>query len=203
MGWFIIFGQIGILKYSKNSAIGFWYAIAGLAGLVFGSFYLYKHFPRNGENPSVSDDPYRDKTSVAANRPHVMSNVGFSVIFLGGFAYFCVLFFNFNDREFEFIYLHAMCLCFTTSMWVMVFCDAYSTRSSLILDLKSKKEFSSSTFYFYVTSIALAYGCVLALLVGLFVMGNIKFATDEMRREIEIIISVGTAFVLLISIPLR
>ena len=204
VGWFIITALFGKVKYNRDSTIPFWYTVAGLIGLAVGQAYLSYHYPKAKVN--LTDPPpttnNHENSSVTLNRPNILSNVGFSVIFLGGFAYFAVNFFNFNDRENENLYLHSMCFCFMISMWVMVFANGYVLMISFINDFHLKKRFVKNTFKFYVLILVLAYICVLALLVGFSSMGYIKYAVEELRKEMTKIFSISVCLVILTSVPI-
>jgi hypothetical protein len=121
VGWFVCFGFFGFVKFSRYSYIPFCYAVVGVVVMVIGTVYV--HWARQSINLNshhASTDDTRmtsDEVAVSISRPSNLTSLGFSVIFLGGFAYFAVNFFNFNDRQYEDVYLHAMCTCFMTSMW--------------------------------------------------------------------------------------
>ena len=120
VGWFVCFGFFGFVKYTRYSYVPFGYAVAGVIVMVIGTVYV--HWARKSidiDNPKVSSTTYltSGEIAVSISRPSNLTSLGFSVIFLGGFAYFAINFFNFRDRPYENLYLHSMCICFMTSMW--------------------------------------------------------------------------------------
>ena len=120
IGWFVCFGFFGFVKYNRDSYVPFWYAVVGVIVMVIGTIYVHNVRKGIGEdNPDLKTrkDLTEDEVNVSINRPANLTSLGFSVIFLGGFSYFAINFFNFNDRPNEELYLHAMSLCFMTSMW--------------------------------------------------------------------------------------
>lgn len=147
----------------------------------------------------VADAGGASSESVAMTRPSLMKNIGFSVLFLGGFAHSAVKSFDFNKRKLEIMYLHTMCLSFMVSMWVMVFSDAYTSMMSMLGAVYSKKHFARSTFTFYICVNVMSYVCVLALLLGMSVMGGIKGLTGVLQDDVEWIVLTGALFVCIAS----
>ena len=202
--WFWVFALIGLVKYNRVSYIPFSYAVVGMVGLLSGMLYL-----RNKFNSSTTYDGgdkneaggVVDEQSVAVSRPSNLGGIAFSVIFLGGYAYYNVLFFNFRGRQHETAYLHAMSLCFMVSMWIMVLSDGYNSAMSLITSFRQKKTFARMTFPFYLCMVAMSYICVFALLVGLSFVGYIKPTTVDMVMENSVILLVGATTTIVLSIP--
>ena len=122
VGWFASFSQIGFVKYSQFSYIPMVYAVIGVVVFVLGTVYLHYARQHVTEGSSADDaSPSKKSSSEDSNailsRPSNLTSLGFSVIFLGGFAYDMVNLFDFRDRKFEYRYLHGMCISFVTSMW--------------------------------------------------------------------------------------
>ena len=120
VGWFVCFGFFGYVKFGRDSNIPCIYAAIGILVMVCGTVYVH-HARRciDVESPQTNTMKQltEEEIAVSISRPANLTSLGFSVIFLGGFAYFAVNFFDFNDRPHEMVYLHAMCLCYMTSMW--------------------------------------------------------------------------------------
>lgn len=120
VGWFVCFGFFGFVKFSRYSYIPFCYSVVGVGVMVLGTLYI--HHARKSidiSNPRINAGKILtlEEVTSSISRPANLTSLGFSVIFLGGFAYFAVNFFDFNDRPHELVYLHAMCVCYVTSMW--------------------------------------------------------------------------------------
>ena len=202
--WFWVYGLIGIVKYSRNSYIPTYYAIIGMVGLIFGFTYLRQKFIMHTKtsNDDELDDGNTEQQSVALSRVTVLNTIAFSVIFLGGYAYYNVLFFNFRHRNYQVEYLHSMSLCFMVSIWVMVLSDGYVNTMTLIVKFSQKKAFARDTFPFYFGILALSYICVVALLLGLSFVGYIKVTSVNMESVCVIIFTVGAITTLVISAPI-
>jgi hypothetical protein len=206
IGWFVVFGLFGFVKFSRYSYVPFAYAITGIVVIICGIGYLshvrhqvVRDIPVEATDAAVFRQHGRENVNFVINRHSILSSVAFAVIFLGGYAYFAICFFNFNDRRFELVYLHAMCISFMTSMWVMVYADRYSYQIAKCTSAAAKFQFAQSTYYFYMGTITLAYVVVVSLLIGFIVMGNIK--TISNYKEVEGIISFSVLLIILLSLP--
>ena len=120
VGWFVCFAFFGLVKYNRVTYVPLVYAVIGVVVMIIGTAYV--HFARKSidlVNPQIKAKHFltTDEVNVSISRPANLTSLGFSVIFLGGFAYFAVNFFEFYDRKAEDAYLHAMSICFMTSMW--------------------------------------------------------------------------------------
>lgn len=123
IGWFVCFACFGFVKYGRESYVPLFYASIGIVVMVIGTIYI--HYARKSidlNHPVIKSTKIltTEEVNVSISRPANLTSLGFSVIFLGGFAYFAVNFFDFNDREGEDLYLHAMCVTFMTSMWWVI-----------------------------------------------------------------------------------
>lgn len=207
IGWFVVFGLFGVVKFSHYSYAPFAYALSGIAMMVCGMGYLsnVRHQVARGHLPSeVSDEEVwkqhgRENVNNVINRHSLLSSIAFTVIFLGGYAYFAICFFNFNNRRFELVYLHAMSISFMTSMWVMVFADRYSYQMAKCTSIAAKYQFAQSTYYFYIGTISLAYVVVVSLLIGFIVLGNIK--TISNYKEVQGIVSFSVLLIIALVLP--
>jgi hypothetical protein len=120
VSWFACFGFTGFVKFGRDSYIPVVYAVIGVVVMVLGTGYV--HYSRKSidiSNPHIKAKKIytTDEVNVSISRPANLTALGFSIIFLGGFAYDAVNIFDFNDRPHEDVYLHAMSVCFMTSMW--------------------------------------------------------------------------------------
>jgi len=203
VGWFACFAFFGFVKFGRVSYVPLVYAIVGVIVMVIGT--LYVHHARKSvdvENPRVNSSKFltTEEVAVSISRPANLTSLGFSVIFLGGFSYFAVNFFFFNDRPHEMVYLHAMCLCYTTSMWVMVFGDRYNYQINKCPTVACKLAFAEKTYPFYCFTIFLAYAVVISLLVGFNFLGYVKFIEnwEDVYRDIQM----STTVVALFCVPM-
>mmetsp|Transcript_13950 Transcript_13950/g.20869 ORF Transcript_13950/g.20869 Transcript_13950/m.20869 type:complete len:580 (-) Transcript_13950:163-1902(-) len=203
LGWFVVFALFGIIKYSRRSYVPLIYASCGVFVVFSGTMYLSwirKRIVSGGLTSHNSRNSFAvDDESVSISRPALLSSIAFAVIFLGGFAYFAVNFFNFNDRKYEVLYLHAMSISFMISMWVMVFADRYNYQMTKISTKAGKLAFTKHTYYFYIFTVLSAYGVVVSLLIGFSVLGNVKSISNY--RDVDGVIFFSVIGIMVIILP--
>lgn len=201
IGWFIIFSLFGFVKTQRVTYIPLSYSIIGLIIAFSGSQYLskkYEFVKFAAINNKIEDDSIIMTSVIEANlkRPTILSRLGFTIFFLGGFAYYAIDFFVFKDRIGEDIFLHSFSLCFITSVWVLFWGNDYVNKMSYCRSLSKKIHFAEITYNFFIFTLCIAVISLLSILIGFSYLGNMKFI--ENYEDVTYIIAYCTYVTILL-----
>ena len=184
-GWFILFGILGFTKYHIVSYIPVVFTIVFGLLTMAGSIYLESVYSVLSIELGYKDN--KIQTNVERSCQHNkdkatrLNAIAFKVLFLGGFAYNAVLFFQFQGLPFDNVYLTFMSATFCISLTIVSWASFYNIKLSNCLSEVEQNEFSSATHNFYEFACLLAALVLILLLCGYSLIGLIKnrqFYTD-------------------------
>ena len=190
VGWYVVFGLFGFTKYTSVSYTPIIFASIGFVVTALGATHLNSAkvlvdldiSSRRLEVATAGKDERREaaSSSQCIARPALLNQIAFRVLFLGGFAYNAVNFFQLQPAgagvqyNYDACYLIFMSLCFALSLTIVTWAAVYNIKMLSCSSLQAKIAFGEATRGFYLLSCWMAAGVVVTLFVGFGMVGFVK-----------------------------
>lgn len=197
LGWFTVFSLFGFVKTREITYIPLIYSIIGLIASLIGEYYLkFKvEFVENSHNDTELQKIDKQEADKLIKRPQLLLNIAYSIFFLGGFAYYGINFLVLQGRMGEMIYLHALCICFISSMCCIFWSNDYNNKMTYCRSYNHKVYFAQLTYGFFKVYLVFGGIVLISILVGFSYLGNIKVI--ENYKEVMNIVKIGSIITLL------
>ena len=176
-GWFILFGMLGFTKFYTPSYIPVVFTVIFGLLTMAGRVYLESAYSvasidlecKEGNTESTLKRSFQHK-----NKSSRLNAIAFKVLFLGGFAYNAVVFFQFQGLSVDNVYLTFMSATFCISLTVVSWAFFYNIKIYDCLSEELQNQFSYATHSFYEMTCALAALVLILLLCGFSLLGLVK-----------------------------
>jgi hypothetical protein len=192
LGWFTVFSLFGFVKTGEVTYIPLIYSIIGLLSSIIGAQYLSYKFRlvQNSNNDNETQKIDKQEAHKLIKRPQLLLTIAYSVFFLGGFAYYGVNFLVLQGRMGEMVYLHALCLCFISSISCIFWSNDYNNKMTYCKSYNDKVYFAQITYGFFKFYLVIGAVVLISILVGFAYLGNIKVISNY--EEVMNIVRIGS-----------
>ncbi len=185
-GWYAVFILFGFAKTDPNTYIPLGFAVVGICITVGGAIYmdqatawiLYVQkyiLNSNADHPeNVKENINDDVLAQYARRRESFNDICYQVLFLGGFAYNAVCFFQFQGLAFDKFYLSLMSMSFVCSLSIVSWTSFYNIHFANCRDAMEKFYLAKYTNSLYKLVAFMAYIVIITLLVAFTMIGYVK-----------------------------
>ncbi len=183
--WYMLFAVCGYCKFTRSTSLPAIFSalsiFASIAGTTFmDATWSWVNIGR-WDSSEVDALTAVDKLKLK-NRAGVFSTASYNVLFLGGFAYNCIIFFNFQLDEpakkfkvIEDVYVGLASACFGLSITIITLSSAYDTFNTSCLNENRAYDFALKAAPVFKACLYAAALVVLTLIVSFSMIGMVKF----------------------------
>jgi len=214
--WYALFAVCGYTKFTMATPLPAICSIIAVIISIMGSTYMDSAFSwvNVGRWSSKSVDALSEVDKLKLDkRSGVFSTVSYNVLFLGGFAYNCIIFFNFQldqegtrYRSLEQAYVAITSACFALSISIITLSSTYDTFCTNCLSKLRAYEFALLVEPIFNASMVAAALVVLLLVMAFGMIGFVKYRPFYPNWELMAPVMLWTSvitFVLIAGIAFR